>query len=67
MFLEWWMIAVLGVMFVIALIQTHRDAGIDGYRNGINHGAEMALAILESRGIIEIRDGGEIVGLNKKI
>lgn len=67
MFLEWWMIAVLGTVFVVALVQTYRDAGIDGYRNGVNAGAEMTLAILESRGIIEIRDGGEIIGLDKKI
>lgn len=67
MFLEWWMIGTLGVIFVVALIQTHRDAGIDAFTQGVNHGAETALKILEMKGIIEISEGGEIRGLDKKI
>ena len=67
MFLEWWMIGILGLLYVVALMSTSRDAGIDGFTKGVNHGAEMCLKILEMKGIIEIEEGGEIRGLDKKV
>ena len=56
MFLEYWMIAALGVFFIVGMIDMSRK----GFREGVEAGAEGALAMLEREGYIDITDDGEI-------
>jgi hypothetical protein len=56
MFLEYWMIGVLGALFVVALIHTDRSASERSFSRGAVHGADLALKLLEIRGVIKIVD-----------
>jgi len=56
MFLEYWMIAVLAAMFAAGMW----DMNVKGFKEGVEAGAEGALAMLEREGYIDITDDGEI-------
>ena len=66
MFLEYWIIGVLGGLLVLAIISTDKKSRREGYTKGVEHGADMALKILEDNGIVEVNNKGEILGINHK-
>ena len=57
MFLEIWMIGVLGVVYIAAILHTQYTA----YRGGVECGAELCLEMLESRNLIKVDENGELV------
>jgi hypothetical protein len=59
MFLEWWMIAVLFVVWFVSMI----NHGQTSYNSGTESGAEATLEALNEGGFIEITDEGDIIGL----
>lgn len=65
MFLEYWMIGALGVLLVVAIIVTDKAASHQGFKRGVEHGAELALKLLEMRGVISVVDD-EIVPMERK-
>jgi len=65
MFLEYWMIGALGVLLVIAVIVTDKTSSQQGYKRGVEQGAELALKLLEMRGVISVVDD-EIVPVQRK-
>jgi len=57
MFLEIWMICVLGIVFVLALLHTQYTA----YKGGVESGAELCLELLESNNLIKYDENGQLV------
>ena len=67
MFLEWWMLGILGVWWLISVISVSNKVKLEAYSEGINQGAEMSLKVLEMKKIIAIDEGGEIRGIENKV
>jgi len=59
MFLEWWMIAILFVAWLVSMI----NHGHTSYNSGTETGAEATLEALNEGGFIEITEEGDIIGL----
>ena len=59
MFLEWWMIGILALIWIISMISHGRTS----YESGTLSGVEAMLASLDEQGYIRITDQGDIIGL----
>jgi len=62
MFLEWWMIGVLLVVWIVSMV----NHGHTSYNSGTESGAEAILEALDEGGFIRITEEGDIIGLCNK-
>jgi hypothetical protein len=67
MFLEWWMIGVFLIWWILSVRSISNAAAKAAYNEGTDTGISSALSVLEQKGIIRVDDiTGEIVPLAKK-
>jgi hypothetical protein len=62
MFLEWWMLGILLVVWLISMI----NHGHRSYTSGTEYGAEALIVALDEGGYIRVTDNGDIIGLCNK-
>ena len=67
MFLEWWMIGVFLLWWILSVRSIANSAAKAAYNEGTDTGISSALSVLEQKGIIRVDETtGEIVPLPKK-
>ena len=58
MFLEWWMIGILGLLWLFSLINHGNNSFASGCSNTID--------VLQERGYIKVTESGDIIGLSNQ-
>ena len=66
MFLEYWMIAILMIVWVGGMISTRREGYVQGFGEGSSAGVKSTMALLERHGILDEEIYGMLVEKIKK-